>query len=132
VPGDVEIDWFYALSLVSLADEAGVDSLANLHQAISDLQPLFQQYPDHPGVAHCLIPATDKPGLAEQGLAAARRYAAIAPDSPHALHMPAHIFVRWDCGKAPLTRTLPLTRQPRAPRKCTRRSRTTRRTPWIF
>jgi hypothetical protein len=44
-------------------------------------------------VAHYLIHATDKPGLAEQGLAAARRYAAIAPDSPHALHMPSHIFV---------------------------------------
>jgi hypothetical protein len=102
VPGDVEIDSFYALSLVSLADEAGVDSLANLHQAIAVLQPLFQQYPDHPGVAHYLIHATDKPGLAEQGLAAARRYAAIAFDSPH------------------------------APRKCARRSRTTRRTPWIF
>jgi hypothetical protein len=91
VPGDVEVDSFYALSLV---DEAGVDSLANLHQAIAVLQPLFQQYPDHPGVAHYLIHATDKPGLAEQGLAAARRYAAIAPDSPHALHMPSHIFVR--------------------------------------
>jgi hypothetical protein len=94
VPGDVEIDSFYALSLVSLADEAEVDSLANLQQAIAVLQPLFQEYPDHPGVAHYLIHATDRPELAEQGLAAARRYAAIAPDSAHALHMPSHIFVR--------------------------------------
>ena len=94
VPGDVEIDSFYALSLVSLADEEGADSMANLNQAIAVLQPLFQQYPDHPGVAHYLIHATDRPELAEQGLAAARRYAAIAPDSPHALHMPSHIFVR--------------------------------------
>jgi hypothetical protein len=39
------------------------------------------------------MPRTN-PELAEQGLAAARRYAAIAPASPHALHMPAHIFVR--------------------------------------
>jgi hypothetical protein len=45
VPGDVEIDSFYALSLVLLADEAGVDSLANLQQAIAVLQPLFRQYP---------------------------------------------------------------------------------------
>jgi hypothetical protein len=32
-------------------------------------------------------------------LAAAWRYAKIAPDSPHALHMPSHIFTRlglWD------------------------------------
>ena len=94
VPGDVEIDAFYALSLVSLAEETPVDSRANLEQAIAVLQPLFQQYPDHPGVAHYLIHAPDNPELAEQGLAAARRYAAIAPASPHALHMPSHIFVR--------------------------------------
>ncbi|MGB7845393.1 MAG: hypothetical protein WBL63_07245 [Candidatus Acidiferrum sp.] len=94
VPGDVEIDSFYALSLVSLAEEEDVDTMANLQKAISVLNPLFEKYPDHPGVAHYLIHAADKPGLAPQGLAAARRYAAIAPDSPHALHMPSHIFVR--------------------------------------
>jgi tetratricopeptide (TPR) repeat protein len=32
--------------------------------------------------------------MAQQGLEAARRYAAIAPAAPHALHMPAHIFAR--------------------------------------
>ncbi|HSJ75630.1 MAG TPA: hypothetical protein VK899_05515, partial [Gemmatimonadales bacterium] len=34
------------------------------------------------------------PGLARLGLAAARRYAKIAPAAPHAQHMPSHIFVR--------------------------------------
>jgi tetratricopeptide (TPR) repeat protein len=92
-PNDVEIDSFYALSLVSLAEQ-DVDSLANQKKAIAILDPLLQQYPDHPGVAHYLIHAADRPELAPQGLAAARRYAAIAPDSPHALHMPSHIFVR--------------------------------------
>lgn len=92
-PDDVEVSAFYALSLVALADE-DVDSLANQKKAIAILQPLLQQYPDHPGVAHYLIHAADRPELASEGLEAARRYAAIAPDSPHALHMPAHIFVR--------------------------------------
>jgi tetratricopeptide (TPR) repeat protein len=41
-----------------------------------------------------LIHATDRPEFAAQGLEAARRYATIAPDSAHALHMPSHIFVR--------------------------------------
>src|SRR5882757_7927740 len=92
-PGDVEFSAFYALSLVSLADE-DVDTTANLPKAISILDPLLPQHPDHPGVAHYLIHATDRPEFAAQGLEAARRYAAIAPDSAHALHMPAHIFVR--------------------------------------
>lgn len=93
MPDDVEVGAFYALSLVALAEQ-DVDSLKNQKKAIAILQPLLQQYPDHPGVAHYLIHAADRPELAPEGLEAARRYAAIAPDSPHALHMPSHIFVR--------------------------------------
>jgi tetratricopeptide (TPR) repeat protein len=55
--------------------------------------------PDHPGVLHYLIHSFDYPQLAELALPAARRYAGIAPASPHAQHMPSHIFVRlglWD------------------------------------
>jgi hypothetical protein len=93
MPDDVEVGSFYALSLVALAEQ-DVDSLENQKKAIAILQPLLQRYPDHPGVAHYLIHAADRPELAPEGLEAARRYAAIAPDSPHALHMPSHIFVR--------------------------------------
>jgi hypothetical protein len=92
-PGDVEASAFYALSLVALADE-DVDDTANRKKAIAILEPLFQKHPDNPGVAHYLIHATDKPQFASEGLAAARAYAKIAPDSSHALHMPSHIFTR--------------------------------------
>src|SRR5437879_5581578 len=92
-PGDVEISAFYALSLIALAEE-DVDNIAHRKKAISILDPLLQSRPDHPGVAHYLIHAADRPEFAPQGLEAARRYAAIAPDSAHALHMPSHIFVR--------------------------------------
>ncbi len=46
--GDAEIGAFYALSLVSLsyADEANM--LAHQKKAISVLEPLLRQYPDHP------------------------------------------------------------------------------------
>src|SRR5215467_8844906 len=90
---DSEVGSFYALSLVALAEE-DVDSMANRKRAIAILNPLLQNYPDHPGIAHYLIHAADHPELASQGLEAARRYAAIAPDSSHAIHMPSHIFVR--------------------------------------
>ena len=92
-PGDVEVSAFYALSLISLAEEE-VDTTGNLKKAISILDPLLQPHQDHPGVAHYLIHAADRPEFAPQGLEAARRYASIAPDSAHALHMPSHIFVR--------------------------------------
>jgi tetratricopeptide (TPR) repeat protein len=92
-PGDVEASAFYALSLVALADE-DVDDTANRKKAMAILEPLFQKHPGNPGVAHYLIHATDKPQFASEGLAAARAYAKIAPDSSHALHMPSHIFTR--------------------------------------
>jgi tetratricopeptide (TPR) repeat protein len=41
-----------------------------------------------------MIHAFDYPPLAREALPAARSYAKIAPASPHALHMPSHIFTR--------------------------------------
>jgi len=92
-PDDHEAAAFYALSL--LASEPHDDStFANRKQAAAVLENLFAIEPDHPGVAHYLIHSYDKPQLAQLGLPAARRYAQIAPASPHALHMPSHIFAR--------------------------------------
>ncbi len=92
-PQDADATAFYALSLVTLAVN-GLDDLPSRQQAIALLQPLFREYPNHPGIAHYLIHAADRPELASLGLEAARKYADIAPDSSHALHMPSHIFVR--------------------------------------
>ena len=58
------------------------------------LEPIFQRLPRHPGVAHYLIHLYDYPATAEKGLAAAMRYAKIAPAAPHAQHMPSHIYTR--------------------------------------
>jgi tetratricopeptide (TPR) repeat protein len=92
-PEDHEAAAFYALSL--LASEPHEDAtFANRKQAAAILEKLFIIEPDHPGVAHYLIHSYDKPQLAQLGLPAARRYAQIAPASPHALHMPSHIFAR--------------------------------------
>jgi tetratricopeptide (TPR) repeat protein len=55
---------------------------------------LFEEEPTHPGVAHYIIHTYDVPALAGRALVAARRYSEIAPDAPHALHMPSHTFTR--------------------------------------
>jgi len=67
---------------------------ANQLKAAKILEPLFAAQPDHPGVAHYLIHSYDYPPIAKHGLEAAKRYAKVAPDAPHALHMPSHIFTR--------------------------------------
>ena len=60
----------------------------------AQLESLRARRPRHPGATHYLIHAYDNPPLAEQALAAARSYDSIAPEVPHALHMPSHIFTR--------------------------------------
>jgi hypothetical protein len=92
-PKDLEARVFVGLALI-LAQQPGDVNLTELKQAVDLLQPLLLQYPEHPGIAHYLIHASDTPGLAQEGLEAARRYAKIAPAAPHALHMPSHIFTR--------------------------------------
>ena len=92
-PDDHEAAAFYALSL--LASEPHEDAtFANRKEAAAILEKLFAIEPNHPGVAHYLIHTYDKPQLAQLGIPAARRYAAVAPAAPHALHMPSHIFAR--------------------------------------
>lgn len=92
-PEDTEATIFYALALNATALPTD-KSYANQLKAAEMLNQIFAQQPDHPGVAHYLIHSHDVPALAEQGLDAAQRYAGIAPDAPHALHMPSHIFTR--------------------------------------
>lgn len=88
-PQDVEAGSLYALALISTYQP---ESDAARKQAIAILQELFARAPDHPGVDHYLIHATDTREFAAQGLPAAQRYAITAPASSHALHMPSHIF----------------------------------------
>jgi len=92
-PADEEATVFYALSLLS-SQPPNDTSLQNAKKAVDLLNGVLAVDPDHPGVAHYLIHACDNPAMAQDGLAAARRYAGIAPSSPHALHMPSHIFAR--------------------------------------
>jgi tetratricopeptide (TPR) repeat protein len=92
-PDDTEAAIFYAIALngTQLPTDK---TYANLLKAATILEPIFEEQPDHPGVTHYLIHSYDAPPLARRGLAAAHRYARIAPDAPHALHMPSHIFTR--------------------------------------
>jgi tetratricopeptide (TPR) repeat protein len=97
-PDDREGAVFYALALLATAPPTD-KTYVNQRNAGSILEPIFVEQPEHPGVAHYIIHAYDYPPLADRALAPARRYARIAPDSPHALHMPSHIFTRlglWD------------------------------------
>ncbi len=92
-PEDQEAQIFYALALV-VTEDPGDKTYKDRFKAGKILEKLFAEEPTHPGLAHYIIHAYDVPGLCSQALVAARSYAQIAPDAPHALHMPSHIFTR--------------------------------------
>jgi len=92
-PADHEAQIFYALSISASEDPADKTYIGRL-KAGAILEQLFEEEPSHPGLAHYIIHTYDVPALASRALIAARRYSEIAPDAPHALHMPSHTFTR--------------------------------------
>ena len=97
-PDDKEAAVFYALALNAAVDPTD-KTFSRQRKAFALLEPIFQEQPLHPGLAHYIIHNMDYPALAELALPAARKYASIAPASAHAQHMPSHIFTRlglWD------------------------------------
>jgi hypothetical protein len=92
-PADHEAQIFYALAIAASEDPADKTYAGRL-QAGAILEKLFEEEPNHPGLAHYIIHTYDVPALAGRALEAARRYSEIAPDAPHALHMPSHTFTR--------------------------------------
>ena len=92
-PDDDEAQIFYAVYLAATQLPSD-QSYSAYRKAAGILEKQFVKHPNHPGVAHYLIHSYDAAPIAAQGVPAARRYAEIAPDAPHALHMPSHIFTR--------------------------------------
>jgi tetratricopeptide (TPR) repeat protein len=92
-PEDREAAVFYGLALNASALPTD-KTYANKRKAAEILNKVWAEQPNHPGVVHYLIHSDDSPQFAAAGLDAAICYSKIAPDVPHALHMPSHIFTR--------------------------------------
>lgn len=90
-PDDREARALYALAILGTQD--GRRDVPTYMRAAAVAEDVFAEQPRHPGAAHYLIHAYDDPAHAPLGLRAARVYADLAPDAPHALHMPSHIFL---------------------------------------
>jgi hypothetical protein len=91
---DAEATIFYALAVLGTAYSSPPDKSYARQKAGTILEEIFATQPNHPGVAHYIIHSFDYPGVAERALETARRYAKVAPNAPHALHIPSHIFTR--------------------------------------
>jgi tetratricopeptide (TPR) repeat protein len=97
-PRDPEATAFYALAHLAVSP-SDASSRANADRAAELLLRVYQQNPEHPGAMHYLVHANDVPGRERELLDITRKYEALAPRNPHALHMPTHIYTRlgdWD------------------------------------
>jgi tetratricopeptide (TPR) repeat protein len=97
-PDDDDAATLHALALMRTA-RRGRESVRVDMQAGAIALRVFRRNGSHPGAVHYIVHAFDDPSRAIVGLEAADVYAYLAPDAPHALHMPSHIYVQlglWD------------------------------------
>jgi tetratricopeptide (TPR) repeat protein len=92
-PDDIETAAFYALSQLAVG-QTQPDRMAYHNRAATVLLDIYERQPQHPGAIHYTIHANDVDARAGESLEIVRSYGLIAPEVPHALHMPTHIFVR--------------------------------------
>jgi tetratricopeptide (TPR) repeat protein len=95
---DADAAAFYALAKVAYAQtqfspEEEPD-FGRQREAGVLLLSYLDHHPEHPGLHHYLLHAYDSAELAPGAEEVAEAYDNLAPDTPHALHMPSHIFVR--------------------------------------
>lgn len=98
MPEDQEAALFYALAHLATTP-ASSSSRVHADEAAAILVQVYERQPDHPGAMHYLVHANDVPGRERELIEVTRKYDAVAPNNPHALHMPTHIYTRlgdWD------------------------------------
>ncbi len=110
-PEDPDVASLYALALLGTMSRSLIGT-ADAHEGHSQalagsetqkrveeiLGRVLRAHPQHLGALHYLIHNDDDPAHARLALEAARTLTRLAPDSSHARHMPAHIFLqlgRW-------------------------------------
>jgi tetratricopeptide (TPR) repeat protein len=93
LPDDIEAKMFSVLSM--LATVSPTDKSYKIQKEAGALaESVLKIIPDHPAGFHYAIHAYDYPPLAPIAIRVAREYYKLAPEVPHALHMPTHIFTR--------------------------------------
>ena len=92
-PDDAEAGAFYALAHLATTPPDKI-TRENADRAAEILMKIYRKNPNHPGAMHYLVHANDVPGRERELMEITRKYDRVAPDNPHALHMPTHIYTR--------------------------------------
>lgn len=93
LPEDIEAKMFSVLSMLATVSPKDKSYKVQI-EAGAICEDVMKIIPDHPAAFHYAIHAYDYPPLAPNAIRVAREYYKLAPEVPHALHMPTHIFTR--------------------------------------
>lgn len=98
-PGDPDVQSMYAEAEMIATpspwwDEATKKPSGRIADVADRVEKALLLHPKHVGLTHYMIHAVDTTSQASRAVPAADQLAALAPSSPHLLHMPSHIFAR--------------------------------------
>ncbi len=97
-PDEIEAGSYLALHLMRGFEMPAKTPREGSMEAVDILRDLLKKAPDHPGVHHYVIHGWEGSLFAKDAWPSSKRYAELAPNIPHALHMPGHIYSqtgRW-------------------------------------
>jgi len=93
-PADLEAKSILALALENGYDRAAKSSKPGTDESLALLREVLAKDPNHAGANHFLIHALEGGRELRSALPAANRYAELAPNIPHVLHMPGHVYAQ--------------------------------------
>ncbi len=91
-PEDWEATTFHALASLAVGEIGLADPSEVAMSAAAQMKELLERVPDHPGAHHYAVHAYDYLPPDAWAPEVARSYGKLAPEVPHAIHMPTHIF----------------------------------------
>jgi hypothetical protein len=97
-PKEVEARTYLSLHLMRGFDLPAKTPRKYSLEAVEILRQLLKDAPEHPGVHHYVIHGFEGSPYAKEAWASSEKYFTQAPEIPHALHMPGHIYSqtgRW-------------------------------------
>ena len=93
-PDDLEAKSMLALALENGYGGSTKSPKDGTGESLTLLRQVLTKEPDHVGASHFLIHALEGSKNLRDALPVANRYAALAPNIPHVLHMPGHVYAQ--------------------------------------
>jgi len=93
-PDDLESKVILALALDDGYDRTTKAPQKGTRESLKLLQDVLMKQPDHVGATHFMMHALEGGKDLRNALPIANRYAALAPNIPHVVHMPGHVYAQ--------------------------------------